>query len=124
MSSLLSRLLSCSVPLRSTVHGCWLHAETSAVALILDFPLLVAPGLEACPAVPSFCQRRCLPRPSDYKPPKKTPKRPPGKVARSRLSGLMSKMFQSSGNLLQSGILSLFTSKNLCKEMREKWRKS
>lgn len=51
---------------------------------------------------------------------KKTPKRPPGKVARSRLSGLMSKMFQSSGNLLQSGILSLFTSKNLCKGKKKR----
>ena len=50
----------------------------------------------------------------------KTPKGPPGKVARPRLSGLMSKMFQSSGNLLQSGILSLFTSKNLAKRGKER----
>lgn len=56
---------------------------------------------------------------------KKKPKGPPGKVACPRLSGLMSKMFQSSGNLLQSGILSLFTSKSLNdrvrKREREKW---
>lgn len=50
----------------------------------------------------------------------KTPKGPLGKVARPRLSGLMSKMFQSSGNLLQSAILSLFTSKNLAKRGRER----
>ncbi|MEQ2180423.1 hypothetical protein GOODEAATRI_001109 [Goodea atripinnis] len=49
----------------------------------------------------------------------KTAKEPPGKVAGPRLSRLMSKMFQSSGNLLQSGILSLFTSKNFCKKNGE-----
>lgn len=52
----------------------------------------------------------------------KTQKGPPGKVARPRLSGLMSKMFQSTGNLLQSGILSQFTSKNLTKRGRERER--
>lgn len=94
--------LSCSILLWPAVLGCWLRGEMSAVALLLAFLLPVAAGLEACPAVPSFCQRRCLPQPQI-----KNAKGAARKSGSPRLSGLMSKMFQSSGNLLQSGILSL-----------------
>lgn len=45
------------------VLSCWLGAEMFAVALLMAFLLPLAAGLEACPAVPSFCQRCCLPQP-------------------------------------------------------------
>lgn len=64
--------------------------------------LFFCPPLEARPAVPSFCQRRCLPQPQI-----KNAKGAARKSGLPCLSGLMSKMSQSSGNLLQSGILSL-----------------
>lgn len=89
-------------PCWSAVLSCWLRGEMSAVALFLACLLPIAAGLEACPAVPSFCQRRCLPQPQI-----KNAKGAARKSGSPRLSGLMSKMFQSSGNLLQSGILSL-----------------
>lgn len=94
--------LSCSILLWSAVLSGWLCGEISAVALLMDFLLPVADGLEACPAVPSFCQHRCLLQPQI-----KNAKGAAWKSGSPRLSGLMSKMFQSSGNLLQSGILSL-----------------
>lgn len=83
------------------------------------FLLPVAAGLEACPAIPSFCQRGCLPQPQI-----KNAKGAARKSGSPRLSGLMSKMFQSSGNLLQSGILSLLlqrASERKRNEREEKW---
>lgn len=43
--------------------SCWFGAEISAVALLLASLWPVTGGLEACPAVPSFCQRHCFPQP-------------------------------------------------------------
>lgn len=94
--------LSCSVLLWAPVPSGWLHGETSAVALLPAFLLPVVASLETCPAAPSFCQRRCLPQPQI-----KNAKGAARKSGSPYLSGLMSKMFQSSGNLLQSGTLSL-----------------
>lgn len=110
--------LPCSILLLSAVLGCWLYGEMSAVALLLTLLLPVAAGLEACPAVPSFCQRCCLPQPQI-----KNAKGAARKSGSPRLSGLMSKMFQSSGNLLQSGILSLLLQRASQREgKREKWK--
>lgn len=50
----------------------------------------------------------------------KTPKGPPGKVARPYLSGLMSKMLQSAGNLLQSGTWSLLLQRAAQKKKEKK----
>lgn len=78
-----------------------------------------ATGLDARPAVPSFCQRCCLPQPQI-----KNGKGAARKSGSPRLSGLMSKMFQSSGNLLQSGIFSLLlqrASQRERNEREEKW---
>lgn len=50
----------------------------------------------------------------------KTPKGPPGKVARPYLSGLMSKMLQSAGNLLQSGTRSLLLQRAAQKKKKKK----
>lgn len=50
----------------------------------------------------------------------KTPKGPPGKVARPYLSGLMSKMLQSAGNLLQSGTQSLLLQRAVQKKKKKR----
>lgn len=50
----------------------------------------------------------------------KTPKGPPGKVARPYLSGLMSKMLQSAGNLLQSGTRSLLLQRAAQKKKKKR----
>lgn len=96
----------------------WVVGEMLAVALLLVFLLPVVAGLEACPAAPSFCQHRRLPQPQI-----KNAKGAARKSGSTYLSGLMSKMFQSSGNLLQSGTLSLLLQRASWKEgKKEKWK--
>lgn len=93
----------------------WMVGEMLAVALLLVFLLPVVAGLEACPAAPSFCQHRCLPQPQI-----KNAKGAARKSGSTYLSGLMSKMFQSSGNLLQSGTLSLLLQRASGREERKR----
>lgn len=107
--------LSRYILLWSSVLSGWLCGEMSAVALLLVFLLPVVASLEACPAAPSFCQRRCLPQPQI-----KNAKGAARKSGSPYLSGLMSKMFQSSGNLLQSGTLSLLLQRASQREGKER----
>lgn len=120
-SSMLHRLQKPLVVPPSWTYCLWGLFDASLSLYVLrrlQWPLTLpaAANLEACPVILSFCQRRCLPQPQI-----KNAKGAARKSGWPRLSGLMSKMFQSAGNLLQSSILSLFTSKTQRNEREEEW---